>query len=54
MSPKVITEKTDTVAGWTFVYSVPYSAEMKASKLTGAEVRIYDTGTSEDDIQLIY
>lgn len=52
--PKVITEKTDTVAGWTLYTLSHTSAEMKASKLTGAEVRIYDTGTSEDDIQLIY
>lgn len=51
---KVITEKTDTVAGWTLYALSHASAEMKATKLTGAEVRIYETGTSEDDIQLIY
>ncbi|HHX18044.1 MAG TPA: hypothetical protein GX727_04205, partial [Clostridium sp.] len=51
---KVITEKTDTVADWSLNTLSHASADIKASKLTGAEVQIINEGTSEDDIQLIY
>ena len=53
---KVLTEKTETAANWTLYTLSNTSANIKASKLTGAEVAIrYEgTGTSEDDIQLIY
>lgn len=51
---EVLTEKTEVAGNWTLKSLSNTNVEMKASKITGAEVTINGTGTSEDDIQLIY